>query len=51
MRRTKPAVIYDKTQNLAPPQHLLGNKNIGSTAHYLGVDQRKALDLAKRIKV
>ena len=50
MRRTKPAVIYDKTQNLAP-QHLLGNKNIGSTAHYLGVDQRKALDLAKRIKV
>lgn len=51
MRRTKPAVIYDKTQNLAACQHLLGHKNIGSTAHYLGVDQRKALDLAKRIKV
>lgn len=31
--------------------HLLGHKSIGSTAHYLGVDQRKALDLAKRIKI
>jgi integrase len=51
MRRSKPAVIYDSTQNLAACQHLLGHKNIGSTAHYLGVDQRKALDLAKRIKI
>ncbi|GJL59698.1 MAG: integrase [Nitrospirales bacterium] len=51
MRRTKSAVIYDKTQNLAACQHLLGHKSIGSTAHYLGVDQRKALDLAKRIKI
>lgn len=51
MRRTKSAAIYDATQNLAACQHLLGHKSIGSTAHYLGVDQRKALDLAKRIKV
>ncbi len=51
IRRTKSAVIYDKTQNLAACQHLLGHKSIGSTAHYLGVDQRKALDLAKRIKI
>lgn len=51
MRRTKSAAIYDKTQNLAACQHLLGHKSIGSTAHYLGVDQRKALDLAKRIKI
>jgi len=51
MRRSKSAAIYDATQNLAPCQHLLGHKSIGSTAHYLGVDQRKALDLAKRIKI
>lgn len=51
MRRTKPVVIYDRTQNLAACQQLLGHKSIGSTAHYLGVDQRKALDLAKRIKI
>ena len=51
MRRTKSAVIYDKTHNLAACQHLLGHKSIGSTVHYLGVDQRQALDLAKRIKI
>lgn len=51
MRRSKSAAIYDATHNLAACQHLLGHKNIGSTAHYLGVDQRKALDLAKRIKI
>ena len=51
MRRSKSAAIYDATQNLAACQHLLGHKSIGSTAHYLGVDQRKALDLAKRIKI
>ncbi len=51
MRRSKSAAIYDATQNLAACQHLLGYKSIGSTAHYLGVDQRKALDLAKRIKI
>lgn len=51
MRRTKSAVIYDQTQNLAACQQLLGHKSIGSTALYLGVDQRKALDLAKRIKL
>lgn len=51
VRRSKSAAIYDATHNLAACQHLLGHKNIGSTAHYLGVDQRKALDLAKRIKI
>lgn len=51
MRRSESAAIYDATQNLAACQHLLGHKSIGSTAHYLGVDQRKALDLAKRIKI
>ncbi len=51
IRRTKSAVIYDQTQNLAACQQLLGHKSIGSTAVYLGVDQRKALDLARRIKL
>jgi hypothetical protein len=30
---------------------LLGHKSIGSTAAYLGVDQRQALDIAKKIEV
>lgn len=51
IRRSKSAAIYDATHNLAACQHLLGHKNIGSTAHYLGVDQRMALDLAKRFKI
>jgi integrase len=51
MRRSKPATVYEQTQNLAACQHMLGHKGIGSTAHYLGVDQRKATDLAKKIKV
>jgi len=51
IRRTKSAVIYEQTQNLAACQQLLGHKSIGSTAVYLGVDQRKALDLARRIKL
>jgi integrase len=51
MRRTKSSVIYDKTRNLAACQKLLGHKSIGSTAAYLGVDQRQALDIAKKIDV
>ncbi|MEK7802024.1 MAG: tyrosine-type recombinase/integrase [Pseudomonadota bacterium] len=51
MRRSKAVAIYELTQNLAALQHLLGHKSIASTAHYLGVDQRKALDLAKQIKI
>jgi integrase len=51
MRRTKSAAVYAATNNLAACRELLGHKNIGSTAHYLGVDKRQALDIAKKIKV
>lgn len=50
-RRTKSSVIYERTQNLAACQQLLGHKSIASTALYLGVDKRKALDLAKETDV
>ena len=51
LRRTKSSVIYEKTRNLAVCRELLDHKSIGSTAVYLGVDQRQALDIAKRIEV
>jgi integrase len=51
MRRTKSSLIYKETKNLRACQHLLGHKSIGSTAEYLGVDKREALDLAKDIKI
>ena len=49
LRRTKSSVVYEKTRNLAACRELLGHKSIGSTAAYLGVDQRQALDIAKKI--
>lgn len=51
MRRSKSTAIYQATKDLAACQHLLGHKNIGSTAHYLGMDQRRALTLAKKIRI
>ncbi len=51
MRRSKSAAVYEKTHNLRACQHLLGHKSIASTASYLAVDQREALDLAKKIKI
>lgn len=50
-RRTKSSVVYQRTQNLAACKELLGHKSIGSTADYLGVDKRSALDLAKKINL
>lgn len=51
MRRTKSSYIYRETKNLRACQHLLGHKNIGSTAEYLGVDKREALAVAKRLTI
>ena len=51
MRRTKSAAIYDETKNLRACQHLLGHQSIASTAEYLGVDRREALDIAKNIQI
>ena len=50
-RRTKSSVIYERTQNLAACQQLLGHKSIASTALYLGVEKRKALNLAREIEL
>lgn len=50
-RRTKSSIIYARTKNLAACKELLGRKDIGSTAHYLGDDRRQALYLAKDIDV
>jgi hypothetical protein len=47
MQRTKAAVLYDKTQNLAACQHLSSHKNIVSTSHYLGVDKREGPRLSQ----
>ena len=51
LRRTKSSMGYEKTRHLAACREWLGHQSIGSTAAYLGVDQRQALDLAKKIEV
>ena len=50
-RRTKSSAIYQRTQNLAACQHLLGQKSIASTAVYLGVEKQQALDIAKHVEI
>ena len=50
-RRTKSTIIYERTKNLAACKELLGHEDIGSTARYLGIDRRQALNVAKDTKV
>jgi len=51
MRRTKSTIIYARTKNLRACQLLLGHCSIGSTAHYLGIDQEDALALARSTEI
>ena len=49
LRRTKAAIIYEKTKNIEVVRELLGQKSIAATSAYLNVGKRQALDLAKTI--
>jgi hypothetical protein len=51
MRKTKPSVIYDKTQNVDAVRRLLGQRSIVATSAYLGVSDNSALELARNITI
>ena len=51
IRRTKASLIYEVTRNADVVRKLLGQKSIASTFHYLGIDRKKALDVARGIVV
>ena len=51
IRRTKASLIYEVTRNAEVVRELLGQKSIASTSHYLGIDRRKALDVARGVVV
>ena len=51
MRRTKAALIYQKTKNLRAVQLLLGHSKIESTVRYLGVDVHDALNISEQTEV
>ena len=47
LRKTKASAIYDATKNVEAVRQLLGHSSVAATSHYLGVEQAKALDIAK----
>jgi integrase len=46
-RRTKPAIIYEKTKDPKLLMELLGHEDIKSTTNYMGMTKREALDIYK----
>ena len=48
LRRTKPAMLYSRGVRPEMLRLLLGHQNLQSTQSYLGIDQREALDLARK---
>ena len=51
MRRTKPTLIYRRTENLRAVQLLLGHSKLESTVRYLGIDVDDALEIAEQTEV
>lgn len=51
IRRTKAALIYQKTKNLRAGQLLLGYSKLESTVRYLGVDVHDALEISEQTEI
>ena len=51
IRRTKPTMIYRRTNNLRAVQLLLGHTKLESTVRYLGIEVDDALEMAEQTEV
>jgi integrase len=51
LRRTKAALIYEKTGNVEIVRRLLGHRSIEATSLYLGVGDADAMRIAREIKI
>jgi len=51
LRRTKVALIYERTGNLRACQLLLGHRKIESTVRYLGIEVDDALALSEQVEL
>ena len=47
LRKTKASAIYEATKNVEAVRQLLGHASVAATSAYLGIEQAKALDIAK----
>ena len=48
LRKTKASAIYEATKNVEAVRQLLGHASVAATSAYLGIEQAKALDIAKQ---
>ena len=51
VRKTKPSVIYQETQNVEVCRRLLSHVNCTSTSNYLGIEASDALEVARNINI
>jgi len=51
LRKTKPSVIYQETQNVEVCRRLLSHVNCTSTSNYLGIEDSDALEVARNINI
>ena len=51
MRKTKPSVIYQRTNNVDAIRRLLGQSSVTATSAYLRVSDNSALELARDINI
>lgn len=51
LRRTKAALIYQKTGNIEVVRQLLGQHSVTATSAYLNVSKREALEVAKAFDI
>lgn len=51
LRRTKAVELYQRTRNPELIRQVLGQTSVAATSHYLGLDKKQALDIAKTVKL
>lgn len=51
LRRTKPSMLYAKTQNIEAIRQLLGHSSVSATSEYLNVSMNDALKLASELNI
>jgi integrase len=51
LRRTKVALVYEKTGNQRACQLLLGHRKLESTVRYLGIEVEDALAMSEQVEI